>query len=169
MSNIKIYSLSSKEARLADCRCRIVHEIDPREPCYNEDMVFKKVEDEHLIPANALHKWKFNCNFEHEPIWFYTTAERCKKMVSEDPSYWTKEKLLEFERIEKKLYQDWYDGCVYGYIFEKWDDANRQWQHINSCYGFYGIDTIIHGVKDATAGKDNIIICAEDEVKVEVE
>ena len=64
-------------------RARIVKETYPNEPCVNEDLVFEKGEDEFLIPANALHKWKFVCNNEHEPIWFFTTAERCKKMVSD--------------------------------------------------------------------------------------
>jgi len=139
----RIYLKDSDKVRLADYRARIVRETDPREPCDNEDLVFEKAEDESLIPKNALHKWKFDCNHEHEPIWFFTTAERCKKMVSKDPSYWTKEKLIEFEKIERRLYQDWWDGHVYGYIIEKWDEKRREWTRISSLWGMYGTEELM--------------------------
>ena len=158
----KIFLKESDVARLADVRCMIVKESDPLEPCDNEDLVFRKVEDEHLIPANALYKWKFDCNFEHEPIWFYTTAERCKQMVSDDPSYWTKEKLEEFARIEKQLYQNWWDGNVYGYIIEKWDDTQRKWVQTSSCWGMYGAKELMENLPGEIDGT-NIPICIESE------
>ena len=165
----RIYLKDSDHVRLADYRARIVREVDPREPCDHEDLVFKKVEDEHLIPANALHKWKFDCNFEHEPIWFYTTAERCKQMVSDDPSYWTKEKLEEFEKIEKQLYQNWYDGHVYGYVIEKWDEKRREWATVSSLWGMYGAKDLYDNLNNAIdlfydeIGGANLPICIDEE------
>lgn len=159
---IKIYLKDSDKVRLADYRARIVREINPREPCDNEDLVFRKVEDEHLIPSNALYKWKFDCNFEHEPIWFYTTAERCKQMVSDDPSYWTKEKLEEFAEIEKRLYQDWWDGHVYGYIIEKWDEKRREWMTTSSLYGMYGAKDLFENLATETDGV-SIPVCIDNE------
>ena len=50
----RIYLKDSDKVHLADYRARIVREIDPREPCDNEDLVFEKAEDENLIPDNAL-------------------------------------------------------------------------------------------------------------------
>ena len=158
----KIYFKNSDKVRLADCRVRIVRETYPNEPCDNEDLVFEKAEDESLIPANALHKWKFDCNNEHEPIWFFTTAERCKKMVSEDPSCWTLPKLIEFEKVEKKLYQDWYDGKVYGYIIEKWDDKHREWKQTYSCWGMYGTEELMMNLAEDADGV-SIPICINDE------
>lgn len=158
----KIYLKDSDKVRLADCRVRIVKENNPLEPCDNEDLVFEKAEDESLIPANALHKWKFDCNNEHEPIWFFTTAERCKKMVSEDPSYWTLPKLIEFEKTEKKLYQDWWDGNVYGYIVEKWDDKQRKWIQVSSLWGMYGAEELMMNLAEETDGV-SIPICIDTE------
>ena len=158
----KIYLKDSDKVRLADCRVRIVRETDPREPCDNEDLVFEKAEDESLIPTNALHKWKFDCNNEHEPIWFFTTAERCKKMVSENPSYWTLPKLIEFEKVEKKLYQDWYDGNVYGYIIEKWDEKQRKWMQTSSLWGMYGTEELMMNLVEETDGV-SIPICIDTE------
>ena len=158
----KIYLKDSDKARLADCRARIVKETYPNEPCVNEDLVFEKAEDESSIPANALMKWKFDCNHEYEPIWFFTTAERCKKMVSEDPSYWTLSKLNEFKTIEKKLYQNWWDGNVYGYIIEKWDEKHREWKQEKSRWGMYGADSLMTYLAEDTDGV-SIPICLDDE------
>lgn len=165
----KIYLKYSDKVRLADYRARIVRVSDPCEPCNNEDLVFAKAEDESLIPKNALHKWKFDCGYEHEPIWFFTTAERCKKMVSDDPSYWTKEKLIEFEKIERRLYQDWWDGHVYGYIIEKWDEKRREWMQISSRWGMYGTKDLYDNLGNTIdllydeVGRVNIPICVDEE------
>ena len=161
-NDTRIYLKDSDKVRLADYRARIVRETDPREPCDNEDLVFEKAEDESLIPKNALHKWKFDCNYEHEPIWFFTTAERCKKMVSPDPSYWTFEKLQEFARIEKKLYEDWRDGHVYGIVIEKWDTKRREWMTTSSLWGMYGAKDLFDNLATETDGV-NIPICLDDE------
>jgi hypothetical protein len=158
----RIYLKDSDRVRLADYRARIVREENPREPAEHEDLVFKRTEDETLIPKNALHKWKFDCNHEHEPIWFFTTAERCNEMVSKDPSYWTKEKLIEFEKIERKLYQDWYDGHVYGYIIEKWDEKRREWITTSSLWGMYGSKELLENLASDTDGV-NIPICINEE------
>jgi len=157
---VKIYLKDSDKARLAVVRIRIVREYNPLEPCDNEDLVFKKVEDEHLIPANALMKWKFDFNNEREPIWFYTTAERCKQMVSDDPSWWTQEKLAWFAEEEKKRYQDWWDGNVYGYIIEKWDAAKREWMQISSIWGMYGAKSLFDNLVSKTDGV-RIPICID--------
>ena len=158
----KIYLKDSGKARLADCRARIVKETYPNEPCVNEDLVFEKAEDESSIPANALMEWKFDCNHEYEPIWFFTTAERCKKMGSEDPADWTLSKLNEFKTIEKKLYQNWWDGNVYGYIIEKWDEKHREWKQEKSLWGMYGADSLMTCLAEDTDGV-SIPICLDDE------
>lgn len=158
----KIYLKDSDKVRLADYRARIVKENNPLEPCDNEDLVFEKAEDESLIPANALHKWKFDPNNWREPIWFFTTAERCKEMVSEDPSYWTLPKLIEFEKTEKKLYYDWQNGHVYGYIVEKWDEKRREWMQTSSLWGMYGAEELMMNLVEETDGV-SIPICIDDE------
>ena len=169
LNNIRIYLKDSDKARLADCRARIVRETNPLEPCDNEDLVFEKAEDKSLIPENALYMWKFDCNHEHEPIWFFTTAERCKKMVSEDPSYWTLPKLKEFAEIEHRLYEDWYAGHVYGIIIEKWDEKLREWKNVDSHWGMYGekelYDNLVNEIDlhYDEAGEASIPVCVDEE------
>ena len=159
--NSKIYLKDSDKARLADKRVRIVQETDAREPCDNEDLVFEKAEDESLIPADALFKWSIDVS-DGDSVWFFTTAERCKKMVSPDPSYWTFEKLQEFARIEKKLYENWRDGYVYGYIVEHWNDAKRKWETDKSLWEMYGAKDVIDNIADELNG-DDILVCIDEE------
>ena len=156
----RIYLKDSDKVRLADYRARIVREIDPREPALNEDLVFEKAEDESLISANALFKWSIDMT--DETWWFFTTAERCKEMVSDDPSYWTFEKLQEFARIEKKLYENWRDGHVYGYIIEKWDEKRREWMTTSSLWGMYGAKDLLENLATETDGV-NIPVCIDEE------
>lgn len=163
--NPKIYLKDSDKVRLADYRARIVRETNPREPCDNEDLVFEKAEDESLIPANALFKWSIEMT--DGPQWFFTTAERCKRMVADDPSYWTFEKLQEFARIEKKLYENWRDGLVYGYIIEKWDAKHREWMTTSSLWGMYGADELLMHLAEETDGVDIPVCVDEEEMKYE--
>ena len=160
-NDTRIYLKASDKVRMADYRARIVRETSPREPCDNEDLVFEKAEDEDHIPENALYKWKFQ-PYGHESIWFFTTAKRCKKMVAEDPSYWTLPKLKEFAEIERRLYQDWYDGHVYGYIIEKWDEKRREWMTTSSLYGMYGAKDLFENLATETDGVI-IRVCVDEE------
>ena len=168
-NDLRIFLKDSDRVRLANIRARIVRESDPREPCDNEDLVFEKAEDESLIPANALLKWKFDFNHKHEPIWFFTTAERCRQMVSSDPEYWTKPKLEEFARIEKRLYQNWWDGHVYGIVVEKWDEKQRNWAQIDSRWGMYGEKDVLDGLREEIdllydeVGGASIPVCMDEE------
>ena len=159
--NPKIYLKDSDKVCLADWRVRIVRESDPREPCDNEDLVFEKAEDESLIPADALFKWSIEMS--DGTWWFFATAKRCKKMVSEDPSYWTFEKLQEFARIEKKTYENWRDGHVYGYIVERWDAKRRKWMTTSSLWGMYSKQDLLDNLATETDGV-NIPICIDEDL-----
>lgn len=152
----KIYLKDSDKVRLADYRARIVRETNPREPCDNEDLVFEKADGE--VPAEAIHTWYF----APMGVTFYTTPERCKEMVSEDPSYWTQKKLEEFAKIEGRLYRDWWDGHVYGYIIEKWDAKRREWMHTSSLWGMYGAEELMLHLAEETDGV-NVPICIDSE------
>lgn len=155
-NDIRIYLKVSDKVRLADCRARIVRESNPCEPCYNEDLVFEKADGE--VPTEAIYTWYF----APMGVTFYTTPERCKKMVSEDPSYWTQKKLEEFAKIEGRLYKDWWDSHVYGYIIEKWDAKRREWMTTSSLWGMYGADELLMHLAEETDGV-NIPVCVDEE------
>jgi len=165
MNPWKIYNKSSEKARLADQRIRIVRDTPAQEPCEHEDLVFEKAKSKEDIPSEALMTWKFDGpkkSWGHQPFWFYTTAERCKKMVSEDPAFWTQEKLKKFADIEHRLYEDWWNGHVYGYVVEKWDAKDRGWKAVSSAWGMYGVKDLFDNLASETDG-ESIIVCIDDE------
>lgn len=165
MSKIKIYLKDSDKVRLADVRCRIVRESNPRSPAENEDLVFEKASHKEDIPKNALFTWKLDAPkkyWGHEPFWFFTTAERCREMVSPDPAFWTWKKLAEFAKIESKIWQDWCDGHVYGIVIEKWDEKRREWTTISSLWGMYGAKDLFDNLEEVTDGI-KIPVCIDNE------
>jgi hypothetical protein len=83
-------------------------------------------------------------------------------MVSEDTSYWTEDKLKKFAEIEGKLYREWWDGHVYGYIIEKWDEKRREWTTTSSHWGMYGSKDLFENIASETNGV-NIPICINEE------
>ena len=156
----KIYLKNSDKVRLADYRARIVKETNPREPCDNEDLVFVKAYSQDDIPEDAIYTWNmWNGN---DRVYFYTTAERCKEMICIAPSCWTPEKLKYFADVEKKLYEAWLNGMVYGYIIEKWDEKRREWMQTSSLWGMYGAEELMMNLADATDGV-SIPICLDEE------
>lgn len=154
---LKIYLKDSDVPRLADERIRIVREEAPREPCDNEDLVFERVFDESEIPTNALFMWDFQ-PIGKDRMFFFTTELRCKEFVSPKPEDWTFDKLKKFAEEEKKLYQDWDQCCVYGWIQEKWNPVQRKWDTVSSTYGYYGAEALLAELKDKT-----IPVCIDSE------
>lgn len=160
LNNARIYLKDSDKVRLADIRARIVREINPREPCDNEDLVFVKAYSQDDIPEDAIYIWNmWNGN---DRVYFYTTAERCKEMICIAPSCWTPEKLKHFADVEKKLYEDWLNGMVYGYVIEKWDEKRREWHVDESLWGMYGTNELLENLSEKTDGV-SIPICLDDE------
>ena len=156
--NPKIYLKDSDKVRLADWRVRIVREHNPRRPDEHEDLVFEVTDNPDNVPSDVLKTWKF----ERRNLTFFTTAERCKKMVSPDPSYWTSEKLDYFAEVEKKIWEDWYYGYVYGCIVEHWDAKRREWMTTSSLWGMYGKQDLLDNLATETDGI-NIPICVDEE------
>ena len=153
----KIYLKESDAARLANRRIRIVKDDGAREPCENEDLVFAKADCLEDVPNDALKAWQF----APLNVWFYTTAERCKKMVAEDSSYWTPEKLDKFAEQEKKLYEDWFNGNVYGIIVEMWNARMRRFACVESVWGIYGEEELRATIPNYD--KPGTIICIDSE------
>jgi len=161
---INIYLEQSDKARLANRRIRLVRDEGRREPQYDMDLVFVHDFKTNEIPDDAIYSWTFYSP-QNDPIHFYTTAERCKEMVSPDPSYWTKEKLAAIAKIEEKLYTHWDRGEVYGYIVEEWDETQRKWKFIDRSWGMYGEKALF----DNLPYKDGDIVCCAENLKYNFE
>ena len=164
-NDARIYLKNSDKVRLADYRARIVRETGPRRPDEHEDLVFVSDKKEKFIPEKVLMSWRL---FPIQET-FFTTAERCKQMISPDQSYWTQEKLEFFKNAEMQIWRDWWDDHVYGIIIEKWDEKQREWKSIDSLWGMYGAKDVYDNLNNEIdllydeVGGASIPICIDEE------
>lgn len=157
-NDTRIYLKDSDKVRLADYRARIVRETCPHRPDEYQDLVFVSDKKEKFIPEKVLMSWGLFPTQET----FFTTAERCKQMISPDQSYWTQEKLEFFKNAEMQIWRDWLTGRVYGYIIEKWDAKRREWMTTSSKWGMYGSKDLLENLAAETDGV-NIPVCVDEE------
>jgi len=60
-------------------------------------------------------------------------------------------------RAEVSVYDDYLTGNVYGFIVEERDnDEDDDWEHVDSCWGFYGYDPRTNGMADHL-GSDDLV------------
>lgn len=153
MNASEVISCGSKAARLADIRVRIIRDEAASDPCGMIGTVFEKAGNG-AVPENAL--YSFRCLGTE----FFTDEARCRKVISDDPADWTAEKLEKIASVEKKLYEDWAEGRVYGWVLESWNAEERMWAHEDSCWGYYGIGEILEAAGNARPPGE-IPVCAD--------
>jgi len=96
----------------------------------------------------------FDCRWDSGQIgWIYCDAERLREDFDGDRNL--AEKAL---RAEVAVYDNYLTGEVYGFIVEECEDG--EWEHVDSCYGFYGDDIHTNGIADYL-GDDELITLAE--------
>ena len=82
----------------------------------------------------------FDCPWDSDQIgWIYCDAERLRRDFAGDRDL--AEKALE---SEVAVYDAYLTDSVYGFIVEKRDGDD--WEHVDSCYGFYGDDIHENGI-----------------------
>jgi len=58
----------------------------------------------------------------------------------------SRELARDYLRTQVATYDDYLTGNVYGFIVEEWD--GNDWEHVDSCFGFYGHDIHTNGMAD---------------------
>ena len=164
---MKIYIESNRKARLVNCRVRIVHDSCYRQPWADMDLIFNpRTEDVDSAPL-------YDATTHDEPLierkcgalTFYTNKSRIKELCGDDPKFFTDDGIDKLcwgpEKNEIKM---WVNGEVFGFVVEHWDEDNRSWKHVDSCFGYYGIDAVLDEVKDIECE----CICCDDDVKYNI-
>jgi len=98
----------------------------------------------------------FSCSWDSGQVGFvYTTPEILKSMGHEDPSKLDEEKVKSWLASDVDVYSQWANGDVYGFTLESRDavpcgecDRLQEWEHEDSCWGFYGYDWKENGMAD---------------------
>ena len=179
---MEVYLVSQKKARLANVRVRIVRDSSAQAPWTNQDLVFnprpgdvgeKPIYFPNFPVDGPAIKRELNHNGYHYT--FYTTVKRIKELCGDDPKFQTPEGI---ENLcwapEKDEIQKYLRNECYGFIKEKWNDAERTWECVDkqSLWGMIGADELLDNVLyDPTGlgGKDDgsIVVCCDNELKYE--
>lgn len=169
---MNVIALSSEAARMADRRVRIVREDMPARPSAAMDLVFQEAESESSVPGDALYRWKLDGGPRGKPVWFFTTEDRCRRFGATPSGGWDQAALSDMAESEKKVWADWLDGNVFGWVAEAWDPARREFVAEDSCWGYYGLDEIYQVVEEEIVdfepepepGEKDLVVCADDEL-----
>ena len=96
----------------------------------------------------------FDCPWDSGQIgWIYCDAERLREDFAGD-----RDRAEESLRTDVAVYDAYLRGAVYGFIVEERDGDD--WEHVDSCWGFYGDDIHENGIADHL-GDDELIALAE--------
>lgn len=96
----------------------------------------------------------FDCPWDSGRVgWIYYDAEAVKREFAGN-----RERAEEALLAEVAVYDDYISGRVYGYIVEEFDGDD--WEHVDSCWGFYGDDIHTNGIADCL-GDDELVALAE--------
>ena len=156
--HIKFISEHNRAARLANVRLVLVKDCSGRAPDENTDLIFHRGHGE-------VWGFKLRETYGYETEVF--TADR-KKVEEESKACGHKteaEKRAWLEGIkdaEKKMWQAWMDGEIYGIVVQKWDEAERRFYCIDCMYELYGWNDVVECLKDMD--KTGIeVFCVDDE------
>lgn len=100
----------------------------------------------------ALNTSGFSCGWDSGQVGFiYVSKEDVRKEWGvKRISSKLKEKIIGNLEAEVSLYSDYINGDIYGFILEekiKQEDGTIELEHVDSCWGFIGRDTMIEDMK----------------------
>lgn len=144
--HIKFVPKSSREARLANVRLVLVKDVSGgcRAPDENMDLIFHRGHGE-------VWGFKLRETYGYETEVF--TADR-KKVEEESKACGHKTEaekrawLAGIKDAEKKLWQAWMDGDVYGIVIERYNESERRFFCVNCQYEIYGWENVVACLKD---------------------
>lgn len=142
--HIKFVPENSREARLADKRLLVMRDCLCKAPDDCMDLVFHNGNGD-------VFGFKLRENYGYETEVF--TADRAKvEEKSKACGHKTEaEKLAwleETKEAEKKLWQAWMDGEVYGVIVQEWNDSERYWNIVDEHFDLFGWSKLVECLKD---------------------
>jgi len=81
------------------------------------------------------------CQFDSGRVgWMYATRERYAEAYGEEWADFPeqRERLEKAYKVELENWDSYMNGWVYGYVIEKLDASNGEWDEEESCHGHYG-------------------------------
>lgn len=152
LKKVKLLNANDTVARLADQRLIVVRDPSPRRPDEDQDLVFDQVVFDGEGPRGEIRGFTVK---EYCGDGYVTLSARkekveeevaaCKKSVE---NFNEKQWLKKIRAAEKKLWQCWMDGEVYGVVVQCWSPSERQWKCLECCYQLYGWEDVKNIAKE---------------------
>ncbi len=141
---IKLVSEYSREARLANKRLLIVKDSVCRAPDVSMDLIFHRGHGE-------VWGFKLKETYGYESEVF--TADRAKveeesKACGHKTEAEKRAWLEGIKEAEKKLWQAWMDGDMYGIVIQEWNADERNWNVVDSIFEIFGWNDVVECLKD---------------------
>lgn len=173
MDKPTIYPVSDRKAHMANKRVRIVKDEHARRPHEDQEMLFhisgggygydpsgSSLGDISLM--NGLtdeSKACFSTTFNGFKVW--TTDRRIDRLCGKDAKYHSPEWLQTQVKAEVDEVQAYCDGEACGLIYEEWCDDEREWDTIDSLYGFYTEDAAVEAALAGELGEldPGVVFC----------
>jgi hypothetical protein len=90
----------------------------------------------------------FSCPWDSGQVgWIYATPADAERVSVP----WDVEKITEYLTSEVQTYSTYIEGGVWGYVIQRGEECNlghTHWEHVDSCWGFYGYDLEESGALD---------------------
>lgn len=156
--HIKFISEHNRAAQLANVRLVLVKDPSGRAPDESADLIFHRGHGE---------VWGFKVRetYGYESEVFTATKEKVEE-ESKACGHKNKDEMHKWldgiKEAEKKLWQSWIDGEVYGIVIQKWDAAERRFYCIECLYELYGWDDVIEALKDMDLSNVEVFCVDED-------
>ena len=142
--HIKLISENDREARLANKRIFIMKDGVCRAPDVSMDLIFHRGHGE-------VWGFKLRETYGYEEEVF--TADRkkveeeskaCGHKTEEEKRAW----LEGIKNAEKKIWQAWMDGDMYGIVTQVWNEAEREWKCVDAQFEIFGWSDVVEVLKD---------------------
>lgn len=156
--HIKFISEHNRAARLANVRLVLMKDLSGRAPDVNTDLIFHRGHGE-------VWGFKLRETYGSETEVFTATREKVEEESKACGHKTEAEKRAWLEGIkdaEKKMWQAWMDGEVYGIVVQKWDDVERRFHCIDCLYELYGWNDVVAALKDMDLSKVEVFCVDKD-------
>ena len=157
---IKFVSENSREARLADRRILVVKDCVCQAPDVSMDLIFHRGHGE-------VWGFKLRETYGYETEVF--TADRAKveeesKACGHKTEAEKRAWLEGIKEAEKKLWQAWMDGDMYGVVVQEWDGSERRWNVVDSAFELFGWNDAVECIKDMNLLHGIDVFCVDEDL-----
>lgn len=147
---IKFISENSKEARLANCRVLLIRDESGQAPDKYMDTIFHPGHGEIFGFKVTSFDRQYSEIFTCDKAALQKEIDAMNFKSEEDKEKW----LNGIKVSEKKMWQAYYDGNVYGLLIEKWNDEEREFKVVDSLWQLYGFDDVKANIMEIVGNYD---------------